>query len=105
MYVAIVQINTLVVDNETAKEIGMNSAEMYASAKEAGLLMKYYLSGEAGCGGVYVWKTKADAESWFTPEWYGYMKENFAEPTVTFYHSFVQVDNIIDQIVVDGRPQ
>lgn len=105
MYVVIVQMETPEVDPETAKKIGMKSAGKFAAAKEKGLLMKYYLSGEAGSGGVYIWKSKEDAESWFTPEWYEYMKENFAEPTVTFYESLVQVDNIYDQILVDDRPQ
>ena len=105
MYVVIVQMETPEVDSETAKEIGMNSAGKFAAAKEEGLLMKYYLSGEAGSGGICLWKSKKDAEAWFTPEWYEFMKENFAEPTVTFYDSLVQVDNINDQVLVDGKPK
>jgi len=105
MYVAIVQMETPVVDPEAAKKIGMNSARKFAAAKEEGLLMKYYLSGESGTGGIYLWKTKEDAVAWFTPDWFEYMRENFAEATVTFYDSLVQVDNISDQIVVDGSPR
>ena len=71
--------------------------------KDSGLLMKYYLSRETGgSGGVYIWQSKADADAWYTPEWSARLAETYgAKPTVTFYDSFVQVDNIRDQVVAD----
>lgn len=105
MYIAIVHMDRPVTERDKAREIGLQSAQKFVGAKEHGLLMKYYLSGEAGSGGVYVWKSKENAEAWFTSDWYEYMRETFAEPTVTFYDSLVQVDNIRDQILVDGHTQ
>jgi hypothetical protein len=90
-----------VVEHESAVQIGLNSAQKFVNAKDKGLLMKYYLSGEAGSGGVYVWKSKESAEAWYTPEWYAFMTEHYAKPKVTFYNSFVQVDNVNGQILVD----
>jgi hypothetical protein len=105
MYVAIVQMETPEVDHDTAVGIAVSSAPKFMAAKGRGLLMKYYLTNATGLGGVYFWKTKEDAEAWYTPEWYEFMREAYAEPTVTFFESFVQVDNINDQILVDGEPQ
>jgi hypothetical protein len=105
MYVAIVQMETPEVDHDTAVEIALNSSPKFVAAKDRGLLMKYYLINAASSGGVYFWNSKEDADAWYTPEWYEFMKETFAEPTVTFYDSFVQVDNMNDQILVDGKPQ
>ena len=104
MYVAIVHLETPVADHESAKEIGLKSAPNYLAAKDKGLLMKYYLSGETSSGGIYLWKSREDAEAWYTPEWYKFMKETYSEPTVTFYDSVVQVDNINDRVLVDGEP-
>lgn len=104
MYIAIVKMNTPPVDHATAVEVSLSSTEKFAAMKEQGLLKKYYLSNESGgSGGVYVWRSKADADRWYTPEWSARLTETYgAEPTVTFYDSFVQVDNIRDEIVVDG---
>jgi hypothetical protein len=30
---------------------------------------KYYLNGEAGGGGVYLWQSEAAARAWYTPDW------------------------------------
>lgn len=104
MYIAIVQMEMPVADRATARTIGLSSAPKFVAAKENGLLMKYYLSSESGAGGVYVWKSKEDAEAWYTPEWYAFMKKRYAEPRVYFYDSVVQVDNMKDQVVVDDQP-
>ncbi|MCE9596340.1 MAG: YdhR family protein [Spirochaetia bacterium] len=35
-----------------------------------GLMAKYYTFGEDGTfGGIYLWRNKAAADAWFTPEW------------------------------------
>ena len=105
MYVAIVQMEIPEPDHETMVKLSLSSTPKFVDAKANGLLMKYYISGADGLGGVYIWKTREDAEAWYTPEWYEFMKENYAEARVTFYDSFVQVDNINDQVVVDGVAQ
>jgi len=105
VYVAIVQMEIPEPDHDKMVELSLSSTPKFVAAKANGLLMKYYVSGTLGLGGVYIWKTKADAEAWYTPDWYEFMKENYAPATVTFYDSFVQVDNIADQVVVDGIAQ
>ena len=105
MYVAIVQMEIPAPDHDEMVKLSLSSTSKFVAAKENGLLMKYYVSGTAGVGGVYIWKTREDAQAWYTPEWYEFMKENYAEATVTYYDSFVQVDNISDRVVVDGIAQ
>ena len=106
MYVAIVRMETPPVDHDTAVEVSLGSTETFTALKDKGLLMKYYMSRESGgSGGVYIWKSKEDADAWYTPEWYSRLEGTYgARPTVIFYDSFVQVDNTRDQVVVDGSP-
>lgn len=54
MYIAIVHMDRPVTEREKAKAIGLTTAQKFANVKRYGLLMKFYLSGEAGSGGVYV---------------------------------------------------
>ena len=107
MYIAIVTMDTPGVDHDTAVEISLSSTGRFVDLEDQGLLMKYYLSrGSGGSGGVYVWRSKEDAEKWYTPEWSARLTETYGvEPSVTFYDSFVQVDNTRDQVVVDGEPR
>ena len=107
MYVAIVRMETPAVDHDMAVQISLSSTEKFAAMKDKGLLMKSYLSRDSGgSGGVYIWKSKADAEAWYTPEWSGRLEEAYgAKPSVIFYDSFVQVDNTRDHIFVDGASQ
>lgn len=107
MYVAIVRMETPAVDHDTAVKISLGSTETFTALKDKGLLMKYYLSRESGgSGGAYVWRSKEDADAWYTPAWFDRLEENYGvRPTVIFYDSFVQVDNTRDQVVVDGAPE
>lgn len=107
MYVAIVRMETPAVDHDTAVEVSLSSTDKFAAMKDQGLLLKYYLSSESGgSGGVYIWRSKADADAWYTPEWSARLEETYgAKPSVEFYDSFVQVDNVRAQIVVDGTPK
>jgi hypothetical protein len=106
MYIAIVRMNIPVFDHDAAVEIGRRSADTFTALKDDGLLMKYYLSDQSGGGGgVYVWRSKEDADKWYTPAWSARLKEAYGtEPVVTFYDSFVQVDNVRNQVFVDGTP-
>jgi hypothetical protein len=94
-------------DHDKVVKVSLSSADKFAAMKDEGLLMKYYLSRESGgSGGVYIWKSKADADAWYTPEWADRLEETYgARPSVIFYDTFVQVDNTRDQIVVDGTPR
>jgi hypothetical protein len=105
VYVAIVRMDTPVFDHDMVVKVSLSSTDKFAAMKDKGLLMKYYLSRESGgSGGVYIWKSKEDADAWYTPEWSTRLERTYgAKPSVIFYDSFVQVDNTRDQIVVDGE--
>lgn len=107
MYIAIVRMDTPAFGHDKVVTVSLSSTEKFAAMKQNGLLMKYYLSRESGgSGGVYVWRSKKDADAWYTPEWSSRLEETYgAKPSVIFYDSFVQVDNTRDQIVVDGEPR
>lgn len=69
-----------------------------------GLLQKRYIFSEDGSslGGVYVWKTKADADAMYTPEWREFVRGKYqTEAIVSYFDSPVLVDNVTEQIVFD----
>lgn len=72
------------------------SAPTYRDLAGKGLIRKHYLNGPTGGGGVYLWRTRADAEAWYTDEWKTSMTQRFGvEPIVTWYDNPVIVDNIL----------
>ena len=77
------------------------TAPRFRELSDRGLLKKYYLNGPAGGGGVYVWRSRAEAEAWYSPEWYEQVREMFGvTPHVSFYDSLVQVDNERGEVLV-----
>jgi hypothetical protein len=61
-----------------------------------GLLRKNYFMSEDGrrAGGIYVWKSRADAERVYTPEWRAFVESKYGTPpAVEYLHSPVMVDN------------
>ncbi len=61
-----------------------------------GLLRKYYLISDDGdtAGGVYLWKTREDAEALYTPEWKQMIEAKYgSEPVLSYFESPVIVDN------------
>jgi len=103
MMTAIVQFRIPApLNKDQAKEVFMSTAPKYQEA--SGLIRKYYLLSEDGgtVGGVYLWKSKEDAESLYTKEWKNFIKEKYgAEPAIVFFHSPVVVDNLTKEIVRD----
>ena len=87
---------------EQAKEVFMSTAPKYQQA--AGLIRKYYLLSEDGgtVGGVYLWKSREDAESLYTKEWKNFIKDKYGgEPSIVYLHSPVIVDNLTKEIIKD----
>lgn len=87
---------------DKATELYLGTAPKYREV--AGLVRKYYLLTEDGGtgGGVYLWKSRADAEKLFTAEWKQFIKERYgAEPVISFYESPVIVDNLTGEISSD----
>ncbi|HQS14777.1 monooxygenase [Reyranella sp.] len=88
---------------DAAVEAAMKSAPTYTALGAKGLLRKYYLNGEAGGGGVYLWASEAAARAWYTPEWEARMETAFgARPVVTYYENHVVVDNETGQVRIEN---
>jgi len=80
-----------------------SAGEIFHDVK--GLQRKYYLNGDAGGGGVYLFDTREDADAWFNEDWADWMEGRFgARPTLTIYDNHVVLDNVADEVRVDGEP-
>jgi hypothetical protein len=103
MFIAIVQIPMTKRSCEAAIASACNTAPTYTALKAKGLVRKYYLNGEPGGGGIYLWQSEAAARAWYTPEWEKRVEAAFgARPTVTYYDNHVVVDNEADEVRVRG---
>jgi hypothetical protein len=61
-----------------------------------GLLRKNYFMSEDGtrAGGIYVWRSRADAERLYTPDWVTFVEGKYGTPPqIEYLHSPVMVDN------------
>ena len=90
------------VTREKAKEIFLSTAPKYR--KTQGLVRKYYLLSQDSetAGGVYLWKSRQDAEGLYTKEWENFILEKYgAQPSVTYFESPVVVDNVTNEIISD----
>ncbi|MFM9852846.1 MAG: hypothetical protein ACKVOJ_08600 [Sphingomonadaceae bacterium] len=64
--------------------------------KIPGLIRKYFTVNETSFGGMYLWKNRAAAEAWYTPEWRARAKATYGvEPELTYYDSPIQIDTVI----------
>ena len=104
MFVPIVQIPMSKRPRDAAVAAARKYAPTYTALGAKGLLKKYYLNGDAGGGGVYLWESEAAARAWYTAEWEARMAEAFgAKPTVTYYDNHVVVDNEAGKVRVEGE--
>lgn len=88
---------------EKAREVFAGTAPKYREIE--GLIRKYYVLSENGgtAGGVYLWKTRKDAERLYTDEWKQFVRDKYgAEPSVTYFECPVIVDNVSGEIVTDA---
>ena len=91
------------VTRQKAQQLFLGTAPKYRETP--GLIRKYYLLSEDGgtAGGVYLWKSKKDAEGLYTKEWQEFIHARYgAVPSVTFFESPVVVDNLMSEIVSDS---
>ena len=101
MIIAVVQIPMPQRPRDAAIAAQSKSAATFRALGDKGLLRKDFLNGEAGGGGVYYWTSLEAAEAWFSPAWRAEAKERFgAEPVITYYESYVTVDNIKGETIV-----
>ena len=85
-----------------ARRIFLSTAPTYQGVQ--GLLRKHYVLSEDGAtaGGVYFWKSRAEAEAMYTPSWRSFVKQKYGtDPTVTFFECPVVVDNEAQKIFTD----
>jgi hypothetical protein len=86
---------------DEAKVIFQSTAPRYQS--QPGLIRKYYVLSEDGttAGGVYLWRTREDADAMYSDDWRAFVTEKYgAPPQVTYMDSPVIVDNTTGQIIV-----
>jgi hypothetical protein len=101
MIIAVVQIPMPRRPREAAIAAQTKSAPTFRALAGKGLLRKDYLNGDAGGGGVYYWTSREAAEAWYTPEWRRQAKATFgAEPVITYYETYVTVDNVKGETIV-----
>jgi hypothetical protein len=101
MIIAVVQIPMPRRSREAAIAAQTKSAPAFRALGTKGLLRKDYLNGDAGGGGIYYWISREAAEAFYTPQWRRQAKETFgAEPIVTYYESYVTVDNMAGETIV-----
>jgi len=104
MITAIVNFNLPAdIDAKKAAELFKSSAPKYRGLK--GLVCKYYLfdSERRIGGGVYLWKTRADADAVYTPQWKAYIAERYGTPPdIRYFETSVVVDNESDKILADA---
>ena len=88
---------------EKAKEIFLSTAPRYRDVQ--GLIRKYYLLSVDGktAGGVYLWKSREDAEKLYTDDWKKFIVEKYgAEPSVQYFATPVVVDNLTGEIITNA---
>lgn len=70
-----------------------------------GLIRKYYVLAEDGAtaGGVYLWRSRAEAEAMYTDAWREFVRGKYGcDPSLTFFVTPVVVDNLSQDIVSDA---
>lgn len=101
MIIAVVQIPMPPRPRAAAVAAQTKSAPTFRALATKGLLRKDYLNGEVGGGGIYYWTSREAAEAWYTPQWRRQAKETFgAEPVITYYDTYVTVDNVAGETIV-----
>jgi hypothetical protein len=82
---------------EDAAAVFNSTAPKYL--RKPGLVRKHYYVTETGdrAGGIYLWKTKADAEACYTPEWKAMVTAKYGTaPDILYAHVPVSVDNVLE---------
>jgi hypothetical protein len=90
------------ITREKAREIFLSTAPRYRETH--GLIRKYYTLSEDGgtAGGVYLWKSRKEAEGLYTKDWENFVHGKYgAPPQVTFFETPVVVDNVTREIISD----
>lgn len=87
---------------DDARRIFLSTAPKYLGVP--GLVRKVYVLSQDGhtVGGIYLWNSRADADSMYTESWKAFVKEKYGvAPSVTYFDSPVVVDNHLHDIFSD----
>ncbi len=88
------------ITRDEARSIFMSTAPKYREVP--GLVRKCYILSEDGgtAGGIYLWKTRADAEAMYTESWRAFVRGKYGtEPSVIYFDSPVVVDNVVAEVL------
>ena len=80
---------------EQAAEVFKSTAPKYLGKQ--GLVRKHYYITESGdrAGGIYFWRSRADADACYTPEWKAMVSEKYGAPAEILFAAVpVSVDNV-----------
>jgi hypothetical protein len=84
---------------DEARSLFLGTAPRYQGV--AGLIRKYYVRSLDGAtaGGVYLWRSQADADALYTDEWRAFVRGKYgSDPVVTRMETSVVVDNLSGEI-------
>ena len=67
-----------------------------------GLIRKQFIYAEDGwAGGVYLWKTRADAEAFYSGPWLAGIRERYGmEPFIRYFHTACVTDNSAEAVLL-----
>lgn len=87
---------------EEALEVFSGTAPGYTAVE--GLVRKYYILGYdcRTAGGVYPWRSRKDAESFYSADWKRFIRDRYGnEPSITYFETPVVVDNDSGRILAE----
>ncbi len=85
---------------DQARDMFSSTAPKYREIQ--GLIRKYYVLSEDGGtgGGVYLWRSREDAEKLYTADWKNFILEKYGtEPSIAYFETPVIVDNLVGEII------
>ena len=88
------------ISSHAAQELFLGTAPKYQGMP--GLIRKYYFITPDGskAGGIYLWKSREDADSLYTDEWKAFVRRKYgSDPILTYLDTPVVVDNVLNTIV------
>ncbi|CEJ13725.1 hypothetical protein BN1110_04049 [bacterium YEK0313] len=91
------------ITRDEAQRIFQSTAPKYRGV--AGLLRKTYILSEDGAtaGGLYLWRSRADAEALYTESWKAFVREKYGtDPSIVYFESPIVVDNVTNEILSDA---
>ena len=72
-----------------------------------GLIRKQFIYAEDGlAGGVYHWKTRADAEAFYSGPWLAGIRARYGmDPEIKYFHTACVTDNAAEAVLLPPHPE